>query len=90
MVKGMGGAMDLVSAPNSRVIVTMEHTAKGKPKILGECTLPLTGKGVVTRIITEMAVFDVDPQRGLILVELHTDYTTEDVIKATGCEFMVE
>lgn len=89
MAKGMGGAMDLVSASNSRVIVTMEHMAKGEPKILDKCTLPLTGKNVVSRIITEMAVFDVDSDEGLTLIEVHPNFKVEDVVVSTGCEFKV-
>ncbi|CAJ0932302.1 unnamed protein product, partial [Mesorhabditis belari] len=88
LVKGMGGAMDLVSAPGARVIVTMEHSSKGQPKIVKACDLPLTGKGVVSRIITELCVFDVTPE-GLLLVELREDLTVEDIIKNTEAEFKI-
>jgi len=89
MVKGMGGAMDLVGS-GSRVVVTMEHTAKGgKPKILNECSLPLTGKGVVNRIITELAVFDVVPGEGLILREVSADSSVEQVKDCTEAPFKV-
>uniref|UniRef100_A0AC34QZX7 Uncharacterized protein n=1 Tax=Panagrolaimus sp. JU765 TaxID=591449 RepID=A0AC34QZX7_9BILA len=67
----------------------MEHTAKGEPKILDKCTLPLTGKAVVSRIITDMAVFDVCKNEGLILIEVREDLTVEDIVKATGCTFKV-
>ena len=87
MVKGMGGAMDLVSS-GSRVVVTMEHTSKGQPKILKQCRLPLTGKQCVDRIITEMAVFDVD-QGGLVLIEKASELTVEDIRKATEATFTV-
>jgi 3-oxoacid CoA-transferase len=90
LVKGMGGAMDLVAAPGAHVIVAMQHTAKGKPKILEECTLPLTGKGVVSRIITEMCVFDVDKKRGLVLKELAKECTLDQVKAATGAKFVVD
>lgn len=85
----MGGAMDLVAAPGSRVVVTMEHTAKGTHKILPSCSLPLTGKNVVDVIVTEKCVFEVDPENGLTLTELADGVTVEEVVTSTGCEFKV-
>ena len=90
MVKGMGGAMDLVSS-GCRVVVTMEHTAKGAAKIKKDCSLPLTGRAVVDRIITDLCVFDIDKVggSGMTLKELAPGVTLEQVQKATACPFHV-
>nr|XP_048290456.1 succinyl-CoA:3-ketoacid coenzyme A transferase 2A, mitochondrial-like [Myodes glareolus] len=88
-VKGMGGAMDLVSG-ETKVVVTMEHCTKTKqPKILEKCTMPLTGKRCVDLIITEKAVFKVDPKKGLTLVELWEGTSMDDLKATTACAFSV-
>ncbi|KAK7071185.1 Succinyl-CoA:3-ketoacid coenzyme A transferase 1, mitochondrial [Halocaridina rubra] len=90
MVKGMGGAMDLVACPGTKVVVTMEHSAKnGSHKIVENCSLPLTGKNCVDMIITEKCVFNVDKEEGLILAEIADGVSIEDVVSSTGCLFKV-
>ena len=89
MVKGPGGAMDLVAGVR-RVVVVMEHCAKdGSPKILPQCTLPITGKGVVSLIITDLGVFELQPGGGLVLTELHAGVSLDEIRARTGAPFDV-
>src|SRR5699024_84359 len=89
MIKGMGGAMDIVHGAK-HVIVIMDHvTRDGNPKILKECVLPLTGKGVVARIISDRAVIDVTDE-GLKLVEVASGYTLEDITSSTEPELIID
>ncbi|XP_054010332.1 succinyl-CoA:3-ketoacid coenzyme A transferase 1, mitochondrial [Hylaeus anthracinus] len=90
MVKGMGGAMDLVSAASTKVVVTMEHKARdGSPKILKSCTLPITGQRCVDLIITDMAVFEVVEGQGLKLTEIAPKVDISEIVSSTACEFSV-
>ena len=89
MIKGMGGAMDLVHGAK-KIIVIMDHVSKdGSPKIKKECSLPLTGKGVVNKIITERALIEVT-SRGLELKEVFEGYSVEDVIQSTEANLIIE
>jgi 3-oxoacid CoA-transferase len=89
MVKGPGGAMDLVSGVK-RVVVLMEHTSKdGASKVLKKCSLPITGKGVVNKVVTDLCVFEVEPGKGLVLTELHPGVTLETVKAKTAADFRV-
>ena len=89
MIKGPGGAMDLVAGVK-RVVAVMEHTSKdSSPKILKQCTLPITGLGVVNLIITDLCVFEVQPGGGLVLTEIHSDATVDDIRAKTGAPFEV-
>lgn len=87
MVKGIGGAMDLVAGV-PRVVVLMEHSARGEPKILKRCSLPLTGTRVVSLIITDLCVFEVRPD-GLMLTELAPEVTVEDIRANTEASFSI-
>jgi butyryl-CoA:acetoacetate CoA-transferase beta subunit (EC 2.8.3.9) len=83
----MGGAMDLIAGAR-KVILTMEHTARGEVKILEKCTLPLTAAGEVDMIITEMGVMEIT-HKGIVLTEIHPEFTVEQVQAATGAQLII-
>ena len=90
MVKGMGGAMDLVSGVK-RVVILMDHNSKsGAPKLLKKCSLPLTGQGVVDMVISNVGVFEIDKGKGMRLTQLAPDVTFEEMKKLTGAELTVD
>jgi 3-oxoacid CoA-transferase subunit B len=90
MVKGMGGAMDLVAGVK-KVVVIMEHTAKDEPKLLHKCNLPLTGAGVVDLVITDLGVFNIDRKGGgMTLIELAPSVTVDEIKKKTEASFTVD
>jgi 3-oxoacid CoA-transferase subunit B len=90
MVKGMGGAMDLVAGVK-KVVVVMEHTARDEPKLLRRCTLPLTGAGVVDMVITDLGVFTIDKRGdgGMTLIELAPDVSGDEISRKTEARFVV-
>jgi 3-oxoacid CoA-transferase subunit B len=90
MVKGMGGAMDLVASADN-IIVAMQHTNReGESKLLKECTLPITGVGCVKKVVSDLGVFDVDPQRGFLLRERAPGVSVEEIVSKTDGRIVVE
>jgi 3-oxoacid CoA-transferase subunit B len=90
MVKGMGGAMDLVASAE-RIIVAMQHSNRdGESKLLSACTLPLTGVGCVKKVVTDLAVLDIDPERGFVLRERAPGVSVDEIVAQTAGRLVVE